>query len=47
MVNKWLTKVELDKVKSQIGIDGMKGSSEDKEEHEESSQGEENCNNRN
>ena len=39
VANEWLTKVELEEIKRQIVIDRMKGSSEDREEHEESNQG--------
>ena len=41
VVNEWLTKVELEEIKRQIEIVGMRGSSENREEHEESNQGEE------
>ena len=41
MVNEWLTKVQLEEIKRQIEIDGTKGSSEYKEEREESNQREE------
>ena len=41
MVNEWLTKVELEEIMRQIELEGMKESSEDREEHGESNQGEE------